>query len=218
MPQKIRYDGNACLRAQEEIGPMTDIKPVPAATVVLVRENAVDTTLEVLLLRRNSKLVFHGGHWVFPGGRVDAADFAACSTGLEYQAARKAAVRETREEAGIALLEQRLIHVAHWTTPPSLPRRFCTWFFVYPLTEAVAVEVDNDEILEYRWITPQQALQEAQQELLILPRPTKVTLQDLQAHRTLAELVPAVTESNIRVFPEGSVYYQPQQMGCSEPE
>ena len=52
---------------------MTDIKPVPAATVVVIRETQNKTDLEVLLLRRNSKLIFHGGHWVFPGGRVDAA-------------------------------------------------------------------------------------------------------------------------------------------------
>lgn len=197
---------------------MTEMKPVPAATVVLVRENAKLATLEVLLLRRNSKLAFHGGHWVFPGGRVDPADFAASATGLEYQAALKAAVRETEEEAGIVLREELLIHVAHWTTPPRLPRRFCTWFFVYPLVESVTVQVDNDEILEHRWVTPAQALLEAEQELLILPRPTTVTLQDLTPHQSLPQLVQAVTESNIRVFPEDSVYYQPRQMGCHEPE
>jgi 8-oxo-dGTP pyrophosphatase MutT (NUDIX family) len=153
-----------------------------------------------------------------PDGRVDAADFAASSTGLEYQAALKAAVRETEEEAGILLREELLIHVAHWTTPPRLPRRFCTWFFVYPLAESVTVQVDNDEILEHRWITPAQALSEAEQELLILPRPTTVTLQDLAPHQTLAQLVEAVTESNIRVFPEDSLYYQPRLMGCQEPE
>ena len=80
---------------------MTDIKPVPAATVVVIRETADKTDLEILLLRRNSKLVFHGGHWVFPGGRVDAADFALDDDGLEYKAALRAAVRETKEEAGI---------------------------------------------------------------------------------------------------------------------
>ena len=45
---------------------MTDIEPVPAATVVLIRENARQQELEVLLVQRNSRLVFHGGHWVSP--------------------------------------------------------------------------------------------------------------------------------------------------------
>ena len=103
---------------------MTDIKPVPAATVVVIRETANKTDLEVLLLRRNSKLIFHGGHWVFPGGRVDAADFDSDDQSLEYQAALRAAVRETKEEAGIDLDIELLVHTAHWTTPPKLPRRF----------------------------------------------------------------------------------------------
>ena len=54
---------------------MTDIEPVPAATVVLIRENSRQQELEVLLVQRNSRLVFHGGHWVFPGGRLDDEDF-----------------------------------------------------------------------------------------------------------------------------------------------
>ena len=44
----------------------------PAATVVLVREGAGGP--EVLLLRRNRATGFVPGAWVFPGGRVDAAD------------------------------------------------------------------------------------------------------------------------------------------------
>lgn len=193
---------------------MIEPEPVPAATVALVRTGLIEPGLEVLLLRRNSSLVFHGGHWVFPGGRIDPQDFAACEPGLEFPAAIKAAVRETREEAGIELDDRRLIHLAHWTTPPKLPRRFCTWFFVYPLTESVTVQVDNEEILEYRWISPLQALKDAAEKKLVLPRPTMVTLQDLAIHHTLEEMVSAVTRSNIRVFPEDSCYYRPAEMGC----
>lgn len=193
---------------------MTDTEPVPAATVVLVRETSNKSDLEVLLLRRNSKLIFHGGHWVFPGGRVDAADFDACEPRLEYQAAQRAAVRETKEEAGIDIDIDLLVHTAHWTTPPKLARRFCTWFFLCPITEPVAVEVDNDEILEHRWITAREALSEAAAENLVLPRPTLVTLQDIEEHRELAALMDDVQRREIRVFPVGSRYYRPQEMGC----
>lgn len=192
---------------------MTDLEPVPAATVVLVRQGLQSPELEVLLLKRNAKLVFHGGHWVFPGGRIDAQDYAACESGLQYPAALKAAVRETREEAGIELDETHLIHLSHWTTPPKLPRRFCTWFFIYPLTEMVPVQIDNNEILEYRWVSPRLALEEAQADQFILPRPTMVTLQDLLKHQTLAEMIQSVTRSNVRVFPENSDYYRPVEMG-----
>ncbi len=187
--------------------------PVPAATVVLARENQSADEIEVLLLRRNSKLVFHGGHWVFPGGRIDANDFAAADDGLEYPAAQIAAVRETREESGIEISVEQLIHTAHWTTPPKLPRRFCTWFFVCPLREAATVSVDNDEILDFRWLSPSQALADAEAEKIVLPGPTRATLKNISPHRSLDELEAAVREADIHVFPKDSSYYRPQEMG-----
>ena len=44
----------------------------PAATLVLVREHG--GALEALMMRRHSAIAFMGGMWVFPGGRMDAAD------------------------------------------------------------------------------------------------------------------------------------------------
>ena len=193
---------------------MSEMKPVPAATVVLVRESEAQEQLEVLLVQRNSRLVFHGGHWVFPGGRLDPDDFEAHPDKLEYPAALRAAVRETREEAGIEIAEHQLIHTAHWTTPPKLPRRFCTWFFLCPLQESVEVNIDNDEILDFRWLSPDAALAESRAENMVLPRPTLVTLRDLIGHTSLPSLLEAVTEGNIRVFPEDSSYYRPEEMGC----
>ncbi len=40
-----------------------------AATAVLLRNS--EQGLETLLLRRNAKLAFAGGAWVFPGGAID---------------------------------------------------------------------------------------------------------------------------------------------------
>ncbi len=50
----------------------TPAVPHPSATVVLMRE--ADDGAEVLLLRRNRATGFVPGAYVFPGGRVDAAD------------------------------------------------------------------------------------------------------------------------------------------------
>ncbi|MGI9250690.1 MAG: NUDIX hydrolase [Pseudohongiellaceae bacterium] len=185
----------------------------PAATVVLMREAEVDE-LEVLLLRRNARLVFHGGHWVFPGGRLDAEDYAAAEGGLEYPAAIQAAVRETYEEAGITINQTDLIHLAHWTTPPGPPRRFCTWFFLCPLRQPVEVQIDNDEILEYRWLTPTDALAESADGNLTLPRPTLITLTDLAAYKQLDVLLAEFSTRQVRVFPENSRYFRPREMGC----
>ncbi len=72
--------------------------PAPAATVVLVRDGAEG--LEVLLAKRSSKLAFHGGAWVFPGGRIDPDDYAGEPEDV-LAAARRGAAREAKEEAGV---------------------------------------------------------------------------------------------------------------------
>ena len=113
--------------------------PIPAATVVLVRDTPHG--LETLMLRRNSKLAF-GGMWVFAGGRVDPEDVAGAAT--EEEGARRAAVREAMEEAGLACDVTSLVAFAHWLPPPIAPRRYATWFFVAPAPPgAVTIEASD---------------------------------------------------------------------------
>src|ERR1700730_13177947 len=104
----------------------TSVDAAPAATVVLLRDGA--TGLEVLLARRSSKLAFHGGAWVFPGGRIDPEDYADDPGELEA-AARSAPAREAKEEAGVDVDADALVHLSNWTTPEISPKRFATWFF-----------------------------------------------------------------------------------------
>ncbi len=189
-------------------------EPVPAATAVLARRADSGGGIEVLLLKRNARLVFHGGHWVFPGGRIDAEDFEKAGAGREYPAARKAVLRETHEETGLEIDEDRLIHVGHWTTPPGLPRRFATWFFVCPVYRQAAVKIDHDEISDFRWLSPRRALQDAREGKFVLPRPTRVTLSDISVYDDLDELERGLRNFRIRVFPPDSDHYRPMEMGC----
>ena len=99
--------------------PAPHVEVQPAATVMLVRDAGAGRggSLEVLMLRRHPGAVFAADAWVFPGGRVDEADFATPigagpsdaeasaalgvpSGGLAYWVA---AARECFEEAGILL-------------------------------------------------------------------------------------------------------------------
>lgn len=178
--------------------------PRPASTVVLVRE--FNQRIETLLLLRNSKLVFEGGAWVFPGGKIDPSDYPRGSTD-EYEAARRAAVRETREEAGIELSPDSLIHIAHWTTPMGLPRRYATWFFLCPLHEPVDIIVDADEILDHRWLAPADALDLHNTGQIKLPVPTRETLSTLMPHRGLSSLCDRMQDADIHVFPPDSEFY-----------
>jgi len=96
-----------------------------AATVLLLRE--IEAELEVLMMCRGAGLSFMAGMWVFPGGRVDAADASAAAgerlaapvgaadgdrlqtvagqplPAAQALALRVAACRETFEEAGVLL-------------------------------------------------------------------------------------------------------------------
>jgi 8-oxo-dGTP pyrophosphatase MutT (NUDIX family) len=144
-----------------------------AASVVVVRDGS--HSLEVLMLRRNQKITFHGGDWVFPGGRVDAGD-AHTDAESELVIARRAAAREALEEAGLEVSDQAMLPFAHWTTPEGLPKRFATWFFAATYAGDAAVQIDNSEIVDHRWLTPQTALELHAGGELSLPAPTFVTL------------------------------------------
>jgi 8-oxo-dGTP pyrophosphatase MutT (NUDIX family) len=101
---------------------MTEIAPVPAATVTLVRDGSHG--LEVLMLQRNFRSGFMPGMYLFPGGALDpgdaAAELAALCAGLDdAEASRRlglargglaywlAAIRESFEEAGLLLAYER---------------------------------------------------------------------------------------------------------------
>lgn len=76
-------------------------EPIPAATLVVVRERA-DRPPELLMVERAGGMVFAGGALVFPGGRIDDHDRRlAMPFGCSDGAARVAAIRETIEETAV---------------------------------------------------------------------------------------------------------------------
>jgi 8-oxo-dGTP pyrophosphatase MutT (NUDIX family) len=157
--------------------------PIPAATVVLVRDRA--DGVETLMLHRNSKIAF-GGMWVFPGGRVDPEDVAGAGT--EEEAARRAAVREAREEAGLECALASLVPFAHWLPPGVAPKRFSTWFFVAPAGGG-AVTIDHGEIHDSAWMRPTDALARRDGQEIELAPPTWMTLTRLSQFATVEDLL-----------------------------
>lgn len=154
-------------------GEVTDA--VPAATVVLLRDRS-EGGIETLMVRRNSKLAFAGGMWVFPGGRVDPGDVPA--DGDELEAARRAAVREAQEEAGLDVIAATMVPFAHWVPPPQAPKRFATWFFMGPAPSGT-VTIDGGEIHDHRWLAPADALLRRDANEIELAPPTWITLHRL---------------------------------------
>jgi 8-oxo-dGTP pyrophosphatase MutT (NUDIX family) len=167
----------------------------PAATVIVLRD--MPGGLEVLLVQRAGELVFHGGAWVFPGGRVEQEDAQA---GDELMAARLACVREAREEAGLALTPLELVPFSHWTTPEGRPRRFSTWFFLAQIEPHFDVVVDGGEIRAHRWLRPEAALALRARGELELPPPTFVSLSALSAYTKAAEALASSRAQPAPVF------------------
>ena len=140
----------------------------PAASVILLRDTAAGP--EVLLLRRNPHARFMGGAWVFPGGAVDPSDGGPLDAGI----------RETEEEAGVALGDPgELAAFSRWITPARVTIRYDTWFFVTRAPAQARVLVDGSEVVDFRWIRPRDALDLGARDELSLVFPTVKHLEQL---------------------------------------
>ena len=171
----------------------------PAATILLLREGAAGPA--VWLMERARTVGFMPSAWVFPGGRVDAADAEAPVTGGDFarvpRAFWAAAARELHEEAGVALRagqawDLRGMRVwAHWVTPEVEPRRYDTWFFVAELPEGAEAVIDGQEATRGGWFRPVDALAQSERGELPVAPPTLRTLQELTAYPTVAAALAA---------------------------
>lgn len=159
----------------------------PAATVVVVRPAADSDAFEVLMVRRNDKVAFMAGAYVFPGGRIDDAD-ATAANGDETLAFRIGAVRELEEEAGVRVDPGELLLIAHWVTPEIEIRRFDTRFFLVRMPQGETARHDDAETTEFSWLTPDAAIERCERGEIMLPPPTWTTIKRMRRHRTMDEL------------------------------
>jgi len=164
------------------------VEAAPAATVVLLRDGV--SGLEVLLARRSSKLAFHGGAWVFPGGRIDPGDYAGDPDNLEA-AAKRAAAREAKEEAGVDVDAEALVHLSNWTTPEISPKRFATWFFAGPVAGGNEV-ADGGETEALQWFGAEEALAARASGDIELAPPQYVTLLGLRQFASIDDALTAI--------------------------
>jgi 8-oxo-dGTP pyrophosphatase MutT (NUDIX family) len=167
-------------------GSHADVVPRPAATVVLLRPGRDGA--EVLLTRRPSTMAFGADLHVFPGGAVDAEDAARAGTDDPWRVARFAAAREAREEAGIELDPDALVALSLWSTPPIMPRRFSTRFFVAQLPAGAVPVFSPDEVVDHVWLTPAAALEAMGDGVIQLWIPTSSTLVQLEGVRVIADV------------------------------
>ena len=197
---------------------MSIAEPRPAATVVVIRSSGADL-VDVLLVRRNDKVAFMAGAYVFPGGRVDEIDKTLAGanaarlrdlspsrftdlTSAEELPYRFAAVREMREEAAVTLTIGGLIPIAHWVTPEIETRRYDTRFFLAKMPEGQLAQHDEGEMTALVWIPAAEAIEQCRRGAIMLPPPTWTTLKQLAPFDSVAEtLAWARTKPIARVEP-----------------
>jgi 8-oxo-dGTP pyrophosphatase MutT (NUDIX family) len=158
----------------------TNSAAILAASLIVLRDGA--DGLEVLMLRRPPGGNF-GGFWVFPGGKVDAADHHAGDPD-SMTAFRRAATREADEECGLIIDPTDVVTVSYWEPPPRESVRFGTWFFAarHPGTP---VTIDGSEIVKFDWVRPREAQVRRDKGDFDLAPPTWVTLETLAAYASV---------------------------------
>src|SRR3954447_23176893 len=151
--------------------------PRQAASVIVLRGGS--DALEVLLVRRTPHARFMGGVWVFPGGAVDPGEDE-----------RDAALRELAEEAGITIAgRDDLVRFSRWITPAEVKIRFDTHFFLAPAPAGAEPVVDGEEIVDWGWFAPGDALEAYSRGELELVFPTIKHLEQLAMFATADELL-----------------------------
>lgn len=167
-----------------------------AATVVLLRDG--ERGLEVLLAERPRDRGSFAGAWVFPGGAVDEADAAGDPIdGIE--AARRAAVRETREEVGLELDPAELVPFSHWTPPQGSQKQLTTTFFAVRVPDG-ELRLAPDEVAGAEWLRPIDALERHAAGAMTLWPPTWVTLHGLQHAASVDAALAELRSGDVRPY------------------
>ena len=104
---------------------------------------------------------------------------------------RVAPPREAKEEAGVDVDPDALVHFSNWTTPDISPKRFATWFFVGPVAGGTAI-ADGAETDVIQWFGPDEALAAHAAGEIELAPPQHVSLLDLRAYPTAADAMAGV--------------------------
>lgn len=186
---------------------MSDTPPIPAATLVVVRDRQVGEP-ELLMVERAQGMAFAAGALVFPGGRIEdedgSSEIAAIRETLEETAipvglapvpspqVAKALQRQLLDGAAFAQLLREhclapepdaLTPLARWVPGFHATRRFDTLFFV---ARAPAGEWEPSfvagECSGAFWITATDALEREQRGEAQLIFPTRRNLERLALH------------------------------------
>jgi 8-oxo-dGTP pyrophosphatase MutT (NUDIX family) len=119
---------------------------------------------------------------------------------------RRCALRAELNQIGFgAILAQQhlepapesLVPFAHWITPPSRAKRFDTYFFLAVAPKAQQALHDGNEAVEAVWISPKQALLEAEAGKRKLVLPTRLNLVRVAQYDSVAAILAHAQETPV---------------------
>ena len=113
-----------------------------------------------------------------------------------------------------------LVPFAHWITPEGMPKRFDTHFFLVPAPQDQVATHDGHELVGARWLTPGEALAEADAGRRSIIFPTRMNLAKLGRSSSTAQAIAAArAHPVVTVLPridrraEGAVLRIPAEAG-----
>lgn len=109
----------------------------------------------------------------------------------------------------LELATDLLSYYAHWITPRIRPRIFDTHFFLAPAPAGQQAMHDGSESLDSMWLTPQQAISQANEGLLNLVFPTRMNLLKLARSNTVEQALTVAQTSEVTTV-------QPQVEICED--
>lgn len=204
------------------------VRPRLAVSVIMLRRDAAEP--EVFIQNRAATMDFAAGAVVFPGGRVDRADYSTARSRPVAETIRRqhadawqrtavaansgetlqemsgvllaAAVREVKEETGALLAAEELLPWANWITPAGSTKRFDTYFYLTVTAPSVEPRHQTTEADSSHWAPVRHVLEQNAEGRLTLMRPT---------HTLLTELVSVDHRADIfstgrRIIPVGERY------------
>jgi 8-oxo-dGTP pyrophosphatase MutT (NUDIX family) len=170
-----RADENWCDGFDHAARQLPGIEPRLALAYHVAAVREVFEEAGVLLARERS---------VRPGGIMSAAraQLAGCRQRVLTEAG---SFRSIIEDEGLQLALDSLVVCAHWVTPARLSRRFDTLFFAARMPAGQTASHDNGETVEGLWVAPRHASEKD----LLLPPPTRITLEEIRRFETVDALL-----------------------------
>lgn len=165
-----------------------------------------DDMLAVMVAAAREAFEECGVLYARPHGDVALVDGArADELGAKYRQdleAGKLGMADIAATEGLRLALDRLTHFAHWITPPHMPKRFDTHFFLAEAPGDHVLAHDGSESVDSVWITPRQACDEADAGQRTVIFPTRLNIEKVGRSATVADaLARAAAEPVVTVLP-----------------